>query len=340
MNRHSRFTGACAGILLVTAFAASCAESPSQPAQPRITAKLEIVSGQGQIGGPGEELPTPLTVRAVDSAGLPVSGQIVNFRVVQGGGSVFAGANVTGADGIAREYWTLGPKAGEAQVLEARAVDNATSQKIVFGTFTATSVGSRPNRIDFFLPTEWAVATTYQYPVEAYVRDEFLNPVVNVPVTFTVIQGNARLTSPAGQTASTITVNTGADGKATIRFTTGTVAGTNTVRVTAGTVVVERSTLGTPGSPKRVEIQPGALTVPVGGSANVEAWGYDRFNNKVSYKPSWSTLDPSIVTVVSPTQTSTVATVQGNAQGTGRVIARIQLGTSILLADTINVTVQ
>src|SRR5437667_6740614 len=103
---------------------------------------LSVVSGNNQTGPPGTELPAPIVALVEDSRGHAVKGQIVNFVVVSGGGSVFAGAAITSADGIVQERWTLG-FSGPQQV-EARAVDNATGAKITFATFTATLTDVQP----------------------------------------------------------------------------------------------------------------------------------------------------------------------------------------------------
>jgi len=89
---------------------------------------LSVVSGDNQSGPPGTELPNPLVALVDDSRGHAVRGQIVNFVVVSGGGSVFAGAAITGADGIVQERWTLG--ASGPQRVEARAIDGATGAKL------------------------------------------------------------------------------------------------------------------------------------------------------------------------------------------------------------------
>lgn len=340
-NSSLRFTGVCAGMMLVAAFAAACADSPSQPAQPRITARLEIVSGDGQTGAPGEELPEPLTVRAVDSAGHPVAGQIINFRVMQGGGSVFAGANVTGENGIALEYWTLGPRAGDPQVLEARAVDNSTGEKIVFGTFTATARSSTPASMTMSgLAGDATVGSTLPNPVYVYVRDAFNNPVPDRQVSWSVIQGNGRLTNAQGVTASTAVSTTDAQGRASVRFTPGTVAGTNVVRAVAGSVEALGSINGLPASPYRFTVQPAELALPAGTTGQLVGHGYDRFNNRVPYIGKWRSLDPGIVTVLSPSsmQADTLATIRGVSAGAGRVVGQINAGTKVW-ADTVVVTV-
>lgn len=73
----------------------------------------------------------------------PAAGVLVNFRVVSGGGHVYAGAALTNASGQAREIWTLGTAAGE-QVIEARAVDPDTGAPVVYGTTKTLSLPGDP----------------------------------------------------------------------------------------------------------------------------------------------------------------------------------------------------
>jgi len=97
---------------------------------------MVVVSGDGQSAPGGAELTSPLVVRVEDSKGHRVTGQIVVWRVVSGGGSVFAGVAITNKDGEARERWTLG--ASGAQRVEARAVDPDNGNALTFGVFNAT----------------------------------------------------------------------------------------------------------------------------------------------------------------------------------------------------------
>ena len=106
---------------------------------PGHSVSLDVVSGDKQTAPTNSDLPNPLVVRVTDASGHPVPGQIVNFRATAGGGSMFAGAGATNADGVVKDRWTLGPTAGQ-QRAEARAVDNTTGAAIVFATFTATAV--------------------------------------------------------------------------------------------------------------------------------------------------------------------------------------------------------
>jgi len=98
-----------------------------------------VLIGGGQQAPAGSELPDPVVVQVLDGLGRPVANQIVNFVVVAGGGSVYAGAGVTNEEGFARDWWTLGEEPGVNR-LEARAVDSTTGQPIVFGTFEATGL--------------------------------------------------------------------------------------------------------------------------------------------------------------------------------------------------------
>lgn len=122
-------------------FAAGCDEQGTEAGSlvPEI-ASLDVISGQDQVGQPGEELGEPLVVRVLDASGQPIGDQIVNFRVVSGGGSVFAGTALTNGEGIAQERWTLGDTMGEDQSVEARAVDSSSGEKRVFATFTAQAL--------------------------------------------------------------------------------------------------------------------------------------------------------------------------------------------------------
>ena len=118
-------------------FVAACqGDSASSPSTDIGSVRLAIISGNGQSGSPGTELPQPLVASVTDTRGRAVAGALVNFRVVAGGGSMFAGSALTDRSGIAKDYWTLGT-AG-TQSVEVRAVDAGTGEKITYATFTAT----------------------------------------------------------------------------------------------------------------------------------------------------------------------------------------------------------
>jgi hypothetical protein len=80
---------------------------------------------------------------ALDAAQKSVSGQVVNFVVTAGGGSVFAPAVTTDADGHARNVWTLGRLAG-SQSIELRTI-SPSGAPVVLGTATAQALPGQPS---------------------------------------------------------------------------------------------------------------------------------------------------------------------------------------------------
>jgi hypothetical protein len=101
-------------------------------------AALAVVSGAEQKAEVAKELPQPVVVRVSDAKSVVVPNQLINWVVVQGGGTLFVPTTQSDAQGESRNRWTLGTAAGE-QVLEARAVDPTTGEAIVFGRITATA---------------------------------------------------------------------------------------------------------------------------------------------------------------------------------------------------------
>jgi hypothetical protein len=167
---------------------------------------LRLESGNGQEAQVGTQLPSPLVVSAENDAGNPLSGQIVNFVVTSGGGSVFAGASVTNAEGIAQELWTLGLSTAEPQRVEVRAVDPTTGEPKIFGVFEATALPGPVASIAFpetpdgapLVPEHTAVPDPA--PVTAF--DAYGNPVPGVAVTFGIHDGSGTL-SGADQVTDT-----------------------------------------------------------------------------------------------------------------------------------------
>ena len=111
------------------------------PTEPDVAGpmSLRVVSGDAQRAVIGTELPRPIVVQALNAKGKPLKSQLVNFVVVEGGGSVYAGSSITNNDGIAQEYWTMGPAVGTNK-LEVRAVDPTTGEKQNFATISATGL--------------------------------------------------------------------------------------------------------------------------------------------------------------------------------------------------------
>ena len=172
------------------------------PLTPGKATTLKVVSGDTQNATVGQALALPVVVQVTDSADTPVPGQIVNFKVTQGGGSVFAGAAITDATGTARERWTLGTAAG-AQKLEARAVDSTTGDAITFATFQATAIAGPPASVTVKTGSGQAAfqLTTLPTVLDVLVADQYGNALSGVAVQFVAAAGCGSA-SPASTTTS------------------------------------------------------------------------------------------------------------------------------------------
>ncbi|HVM44018.1 MAG TPA: Ig-like domain-containing protein, partial [Gemmatimonadales bacterium] len=95
---------------------------------------LALVSGGGQTGGVDTLLSQPITVQ-VDSAGVGISGYLVDFAVATGGGSVSTTGVLTNAAGQASTNWTLGPTPGTQSL-------SVTAPGATPLTVTATATGA------------------------------------------------------------------------------------------------------------------------------------------------------------------------------------------------------
>jgi hypothetical protein len=166
---------------------------PTGILEPTSEIQFAIVSGNDQQAPAGSELPAPIVVKVTNTSGTAVAGQLVNFVVTQGGGSVFAGRAITNSSGIAQEWWTLGATPG-ANTLEVRAVDSSTGQPRVFGTFRAT--GLDPSGAGTLAIGEFGRVTVSQKGEEWHtvtLGRTFTNPVVVMgPVSY---NGSAPVTA-------------------------------------------------------------------------------------------------------------------------------------------------
>lgn len=137
---------------------AGCGESVTEtPLDPLAVAQLDIVSGADQVDTIEARL-APITVQLVTAVtGADMSGQLVNFRVVEEGcGDVWAGSSLTDANGQAADLWDLGTKPGLCH-LEARVVDADGTPRVLAQTTAtvepgrAASLRILPNRVRVFV---------------------------------------------------------------------------------------------------------------------------------------------------------------------------------------------
>ena len=226
-------------------------------------ALMQIVSGDAQEAVAGTELPAPLVVKVLDSAGAAVSGQVVNFRIVAGGGSVFAGASITNSAGLAQERWTLGTSTADSQRVEARAVDNVTGAPLTFAVFKAVALPGPPASVTKVAGDAQSAVVESAVVVRpaVSVADTYSNPVPGMAVTFAVASGGGSIPQP--------THTTNDSGVATVTsWTLGPVAGANTLTATVtGFPTVTFTAIGIAGAPANVTINAGDNQSAVAGSS-------------------------------------------------------------------------
>lgn len=138
---------------------AACDGSLSEPELAEPPVSLNIISGANQTALAYTQLSEPIQAQLLTGKGRPVKGQVVNFRVVQGGGSVWAGSSVTDKDGMVKEWWTLG-SGGLRDLLEARTIDPETGEQLVVATAQATALPLIDPRVRCRIPpaTSWIPA--------------------------------------------------------------------------------------------------------------------------------------------------------------------------------------
>ena len=276
-------------------FAIACkGVEPTQPVPPGPPAQMIRVSGDFQSALAGHELASPIRVRVLDSAGIPVPRQAVNFKVVSGGGSVFAGVALTTDSGYAAERWTLGTSTQEPQRLEARAVNQNTGEALVFATFSATVLPEAAATLAAISgdAQTGTVATALPEPAAVIVKDQYGNPVPGVTVTWLAANGGS-VTPATSQTA--------ANGVATTQWTLGTVAGTQGASASAAGIgggAVGFSAVASPGPLATLTFtQAGPLNLIVKDVAQLQVRAADAYGNSVT-PPSvtWSSSTPTVVT--------------------------------------------
>jgi hypothetical protein len=120
--------------LLAAIAVAACGDSDAITSPTRVLT-IQKISGDGQIGAPGDALPEPYVVRVVDEAGGIVPGVTVGFRIFPGdGGSLSASAVTTDSAGNAYVIATLPNALNVSQTVEAGI--SSTVTPIVFISFT------------------------------------------------------------------------------------------------------------------------------------------------------------------------------------------------------------
>ena len=197
-----------------------------------LAAALQWLSGLSYTGVAGKPLADSLAARVVDTMQQPVRNYPVDFSVTAGDGQVNGAATVrvlTNRQGIAKCQWRLGRQAGQAnQSLRAAAGTLQNSPVSV----TASALAGAPWQLTKLAgDAQNAMANeAFKAALQVSVSDTFGNPVPGQAVLFQVTQGSALVNG-----AASVTLASGADGRAQATLKAGSAAGAVTVQVSAGT---------------------------------------------------------------------------------------------------------
>jgi len=203
-----------------------CVSPPERP-QP---SALQLNSGDGQQGAPGQELADSLVVKVVDSDGRAVPGVTVNFSVTTGGGILSSDTAQSDNLGLAWVKWTLGEQVGR-QTIQAAATDSNDAQ-LNGSPLELSAEAMQPQAARLVLRPGLHDTAQNGVPLEQQpiidVLDGNDRPLAGVEVTATVSSGGG--TVSAGATA--VSDSTGAasfaglaisgpQGPQTLRFSAG-----------------------------------------------------------------------------------------------------------------------
>jgi adhesin/invasin len=212
---------------------------------------LVLVDGDDQIGPGGFELAESLVVRLQDDNGNGIGGRSISWIPLSGSGSVNPANSTTDPNGLAATRWTLPVAAGSYAV-------SAVFSGLPPVQFSATATPDAPTTIELLSGDNQtaAVASALPNPLVVRVTDANDNPVANVGVTWTAVNGGS---------VSDATTATNASGLAQVTRTLGLLPGTYTttaeVEGLSGSPVTFTST-ATVGPPAQLAflIQPGSPT--------------------------------------------------------------------------------
>jgi hypothetical protein len=239
------FSATVVGTAITTTFGASAgAGAPSG---------IAIQSGNAQVDSAGRGLPLPFTVRVTDAYTNPVSGVKIYWLRTVGTGTLALDSSLTNAGGLATTGYTLG----------AVGVDSVTATIAGTGAsiaFRATAINGLPATVaktfgDAQTDTVGRLLTDSMIVI---VRSATAQPVVGVPVVWTVLRGGA---------TSDDTVFTDVTGRAAVTYTAGTVAGTDSVRAQAGVIAATFTTNALTGSASILTLVSGSGQIDTIGKA-------------------------------------------------------------------------
>jgi hypothetical protein len=227
--------------------------------------QMEVVSGNDQTAIRNTELPAALVVRVRDTKGQPFANKIVNFQVTRSDGHTsptqgqtdLAGPMMaqvrTDAQGVASAYWRLGSDSGHSNNLLVATSAGVPGE----ARFRASAEPRPPTQINVGMGNNQIgeAGGSAPLPLTAWASDN-LNGAPNVPVTFKVTSGDAKVAAKDQANATdSVVIPTDSTGHVDAYLHFGTSGGPVTVEVTfAGlqgnpAVFMARALVRQPGQP-------------------------------------------------------------------------------------------
>ena len=206
---------------------------------------LAAVSGDGQTGAVGTELPDPLVVEVTDAFGNPIEGVTVTWTAT-GGGTVSAPSTVTDGEGRTSVTRTLGPTSGPQTTLASS--EGLAGSPVVFNH---TAVAGSAAGVGIVSGNEQVAppGTTLPEPLVVQVVDEDGNPVIGATVNWVETGGDGTLDPTSG--------STDANGQASTTWTLGPTTGLNTALAISGVGQVQFTATAAAGTPSVIRIDSG-----------------------------------------------------------------------------------
>lgn len=251
---------------------------------PDVPSTVSPVGPASFTGFPGLALADSVAAVVRDAHLNPVPGATVVWTVAKGGGTASPATAVTGADGVARTRWTLGPQFDSLQVIEAAASLTLKTQFTANGRLPA---GAALLKVSGDAQTD-SVGQALPQAVVVRVQRPDGTPVAGVPVTFGASDGGS---------ASPATATTGADGTASTAWTLGTHPGAQSLSATIPSSVAPVAFAATAvvGAPASITLTPGPLALVVGEERTLAAEVRDAYGNPLSGAAvAWSSSAPAV----------------------------------------------
>lgn len=125
----------------VALFTAGCSEETAGPLP--VVDRIEVTAGANQTTAQNSTLPERIVVRVMKDNGDPLAGVRIDWRVLEGGGSIVSADTTTDADGRATAQWAVGSGTGQNLLAVLARGASTTVRAFSERRFVAVTAGER-----------------------------------------------------------------------------------------------------------------------------------------------------------------------------------------------------